>query len=263
MKKILTSLLILPILFTAACGSNNHDANATPAEYFNYTIIEQQKYVVIDGYIGPEKNVVIPKKIKDLPVRSIKPGAFEKSDIISIALPDTIETITERSFTHCSELKSVKVGKNVKTIGEEAFNKCTLLEEIELPKGLEKIDNKAFSYCESLKSITIPGTVESLGASIFDYAGIEELNLEDGIKNLGVQSFAGPENLTSVTIPASVTDLGTATFGYTLKEAHFLGNAPQEFGMMPLGTNAVVYYKKGTSGWDNTALREEYQLIEE
>ncbi len=55
MKKILTSLLILPILFTAACGSNNHDANATPAEYFNYTIIEQQKYVVIDGYIGPEK----------------------------------------------------------------------------------------------------------------------------------------------------------------------------------------------------------------
>ena len=55
MKKILTSLLILPILFTAACGSNNHDANATPAEYFNYTIIEQQKYVVIDGYIDGKK----------------------------------------------------------------------------------------------------------------------------------------------------------------------------------------------------------------
>ena len=71
---------------------------------FLYRIDERG--VVIEGYIGRKKNLVIPENIDDRPVYKIDDNAFyEDEKLKKITLPDTLRIIGKESFA-CSTLKT-------------------------------------------------------------------------------------------------------------------------------------------------------------
>ncbi|MGM9753647.1 MAG: PL29 family lyase N-terminal domain-containing protein, partial [Candidatus Cryptobacteroides sp.] len=80
----------------------------------------------------------------------------DDSALRSITLPNSIDSLGERSFYNCILLERIVVPEGVTTIPECCFYGCSLLKEVQLPATLNAINNYAFSDCTSLESITIP-----------------------------------------------------------------------------------------------------------
>ena len=70
------------------------------------------------------------------------------------------DTIENRLFSNCTNLKSVIIGDSVTSIGNYAFVSCYGLESVTIGKGMTDIGNFAFSYCYALKDIYYNGTQE-------------------------------------------------------------------------------------------------------
>lgn len=94
-------------------------------------------------------------------------GAFAKTAITHITLPETLTAIPAAAFYQCNKLKSIRLGNNISSIGEYAFWGCSLLADIHLPDPLISIGGSAFSCCSNLTRITIPSGVSELGDGIF------------------------------------------------------------------------------------------------
>ena len=54
-------------------------------------------------------------------IREIGPGAFQGTEIFSIELPDSVETLCTYSFGLCRQLRNVVFGKSLKSISSSAF----------------------------------------------------------------------------------------------------------------------------------------------
>lgn len=141
------------------------------------------------------QEVALPTTLKQLGTKNsgYQNGAFSKTKIKSINLPNGLKSIGHSTFMECKELESVQLPDNVEVIGSHAFYRCKQLKRIEFPnsvkdvlnsafedcynltdvrlnEGLKKIDDEAFSRCSSIRIITIPSTVEYLGNAIFGYS---------------------------------------------------------------------------------------------
>ncbi|MBO5726585.1 MAG: leucine-rich repeat domain-containing protein, partial [Clostridia bacterium] len=197
------------------------------------------------------------------PVTIIYISAFAFSEIESITLPDTVQTIQDRAFMSCLNLHTVNLGKSVTEIGVEAVKKCEKLENVTLPKSLNRIGNYAFTECKNLKEITIPKNVTEMGISAFYSCSLSSITFEEGIETIGSYAcFWCGDKLKSVTIPKSVKEIGEYSFNDKLEKVYFKGDAPEKLGnKKPFGDKAILYYKKNTSGWETTPLKDYYTLI--
>lgn len=262
MKRILSTIIILTIIIACFIGCSRQVVKETSAENFEYEIYENA-YVFIKRYNGTDKDVVIPKKIEDYPVKSIAATAFMSTDIESVLIPDTIVRINANAFANCTNLHTVKMGDSVTSIYNEAFRNCTSLKNVTLSSNLEELGVKAFRECSSLEEIYIPKTVTKWGMEAFSGCGLTKVTFEEGIKSIGSYAcFWCGDSLKSVTFPKSVKQINEYSFSNGLQEAHFLGDAPESIGSKPFSEKTVIYYNKKTSGWDDTPL-EEYTLIAE
>ncbi len=261
MKKNISILLVLCFVFSlCACESKgSKKLKENPATDFELDIGEDD--VVIKKYIGKSKTVVIPEKIEGKPVIMIAVCAFMNQDVEKVVIPSAVTVIWDYAFANCTSLKEVVFGDGVTRIMREAFSNCSSLTELDLPKNLEIIETHAFENCSSLKKVFIPKSLTRMYTEVFSDCPIEQITLEDGIKTFGSYASFWGAKVKEITIPASVEKIGEYTFHDNLKKVTFLGDAPKEIGKQPFGTKATIYYKKGTKGWEETSLKEEYKLI--
>jgi Flp pilus assembly protein protease CpaA len=113
-------------------------------------------------------------------------GGEEITDLI---IPNSVTSIGDNAFTHCSGLTSVTIPKSVTSIGNYAFSNCGLT-SVTIPNSVMTIGYQAFFGCSDLTSVTIGNSVTSIGSSAFQFCS----------------------SLTSVTIPNSVTTIGGSAF---------------------------------------------------
>ena len=106
-------------------------------------------------------------------------------------IPNSVTSIGDWAFYHCTGLTSVTIPNSVTSIGDEAFYHCTGLTSVTIPNSVTSIGDEAFGYCTGLTSITIPNSVTSIGNYAFKYC----------------------TDLTSVSIGNSVTSIGDEAFG--------------------------------------------------
>ena len=85
-----------------------------------------------------------------------------------LVFDDTITSIGNRAFYHCSSLASITIPDSVTSIGYDAFFYCSSLESITIPDSVTTIGDWAFEGCSSLVSITIPEGVTLIGNMAFD-----------------------------------------------------------------------------------------------
>ena len=73
----------------------------------------------------------VPKTINGKIVKIIASGAFhDRSEMLSIDLPDTIEMIGDYAFSKCCNLAEIRLPKNLTYIGDHSFLGATKLAKI-------------------------------------------------------------------------------------------------------------------------------------
>jgi len=102
-----------------------------PERWYAFEAINNK--IAITKYTGAGGAVIIPDKIKGLPVTSIEARAFE----------------------HCSSLASVTIPESVTSIGDGVFSFCTSLTNITIPASVTNIGSSEFYFCTGLSTITV------------------------------------------------------------------------------------------------------------
>ncbi len=87
------------------------------------------------------------------------------TQLTTVTLPKTIETINYSSFTNCTSLKNINLG-SVKTVGDMAFMDCDALQIADL-KSAMVIGNSAFEGSD-IKYLRLGESLNSLGRSSFN-----------------------------------------------------------------------------------------------
>lgn len=92
--------------------------------------------IVITGYSGEEKTVIIPDVIDGKQVMEVDESAFSGTAITEVYIPSGVIEIHSCAFQNCPELKKVTFGGDGEVkIGLNSFADCPKLEKLELPAG--------------------------------------------------------------------------------------------------------------------------------
>lgn len=181
----------------AIAGGNHITSFDIPSENAVYTAIEGCIYT------KDEKTLVL--------------GANKTS----LEIPKGTESISERAFSYCSNLKEISFPSTLTTLGAYCFSDCESLETITIPKTISCVGYGAFFGCDNLQIVTLEGASEAEGS-------------EYGVKELLGLSFGGLPQLRLVYIPSSLSKIGrvigeetfsgnksTLTFGLTENRGNY------------------------------------------
>lgn len=115
-------------------------------------------------YIGGKEvtDVTVPEGIT-----SLKHTFAGCTNLKSVTLPSTLQTIDDFTFHGCSNLTEIAIPESVNTIGKFAFGYCSSLERLHLPEGITTIGEYTFRECTSLREINIPSTVTKIDRYAF------------------------------------------------------------------------------------------------
>lgn len=111
---------------------------------------------------SPTVNVVIPATfvvdgteytVNEIADRALMPSDYMNNPIVSLTIPETVESIGDYAVFNCYNLTEIKIPKGVKHIGAHAFQYCLWVETIELPASLTSIDEYAFGNIYYLESV--------------------------------------------------------------------------------------------------------------
>lgn len=191
---------------------------------------------------------------------SIGEGAFYKSNLPTIKLPDTLLSIGDGAFYY-SELEKVTLPSSIATIGELAFA-TTDIRSIEIPTSLTSIGPGAFSR-NSLKEIRVDSNNPNYIAEddvLFNKDKTElvqclseksETNyiIPDSVAMVGPYAFYSCRSLLSITIPDSVTLIGTAAFCNLYKTS---GTSSELVNSLE-----DVYYTGTKAQWENVKIEDD------
>ena len=181
-------------------------AAATNTFYFDETTGTITKYVESDTV------VVIPSKINGITVETIGHGAFEKSAVTSVTIPDSVTAILDRAFANCFQLTNISIPNSVTSIGFSAFEHCTSLKSITLPSSLNSISEALFSDCSQLTTIHIPDSVLSIQDFAFgNCTRLETIHIPVSVTSIGVYAFNGCPSSMTVTYSGSKTQWDSMT----------------------------------------------------
>lgn len=145
-------------------------------------------------------------------VKSLDASAFDSaSNLSSIKLPNSIETIGNTAFWGCSSLTSALQMENVKTIGINSFYNAPITGDIYLPR-LTMIGDGAFRNT-AIQSVSNLGSITVLNNYVFaDCKNLTRVVIPDSVVELKEYIFQNNSSLESVVIPTGITTIGRACF---------------------------------------------------
>nr|WP_297765212.1 leucine-rich repeat protein [uncultured Butyrivibrio sp.] len=94
---------------------------------------DNHEYIVITGFEGSAKELIIPDHIDDLPVEAIGSHAFSsRQDIEKVALPSTIRTLRSYVFHNSRSLKKISLFDSIDDYYDGVCRQCDSLEDVEI-----------------------------------------------------------------------------------------------------------------------------------
>jgi len=133
-------------------------------DYLFYTV-DGMNYLV--NYIGTKTQLTLPQNYNGKDYVINKRAFYNKENITSITIPDSVTSIGASAFSSCDNIKSITIPDSVTSIGRSAFSNCKSLTRITIPSGVTSISDEMFWYCTNLQSVTIPDSVTSIGQDVF------------------------------------------------------------------------------------------------
>jgi len=176
--------------------ADNNDIPFDIVQDCPYDYETSENNVIITGYHGEPKNIIIPMCIGGKTVTEIAPRAFENSDITGVYIRSNVKTIGEFAFSRSTLLKSVYLCDGIQTIDACAFEGCTSLENVRLPEDMtqwnEYNSGGQFWDCTSLESIVLPKNITGIGPFTFSgCTSLRDIVFPEKLEQIGSNAFAG------------------------------------------------------------------------
>lgn len=118
----------------------------------------------VDGTVVYKGNTLIAApSVSELSLRSgVNTIGFyamsNNSNITSVTIPDSVETIEEGAFCRCDNLKTVVIGSGVKSIDQYAFAADGKLTDIFLPRSLTSLGDSVFHNASGILHVWFGGS---------------------------------------------------------------------------------------------------------
>ena len=148
----------------------------------------------------------------------IDKNAFQnRSDLISVVIPNGVTLIDTAAFSGCKNLSSLVFPNGITEIGSYSFQNCTgLTGNLIIPESVTKIGGYAFSGCSGFTgNLIIPDSVTTLGYHAFENCtGFDgTLTLSAQLTKIESYVFKSCSNLKGeLVIPNTVTSIGDYAF---------------------------------------------------
>jgi len=121
-------------------------------------------YYSVTGYSGTAQYVVVPSTYNGLPVTVIGDNAFKNnSQLLSVFLPEGIQTIGSYAFAGCSALTQINLPSTLSVLAGYAFQNDTALTSMALPLSLFTVNGYIFAGCSS--SLVLKAEASSASSS--------------------------------------------------------------------------------------------------
>ena len=230
--------------YVGAYAKEVHKGESKIVNYNDYLFYTYNGVNYLLGYVGNDKDLVLPESYKGENYEIYEYTFYERNDITSVVISNGVTIIGNLAFEDCDSLTSVTILGGVTSIGSSAFSGCSSLESMTLPfvggsKSATSASsstlfgyifgtssyaggvstNQYYSYNSyltyyipsSLKSVTITGGNILYGA--FSYCtSLTSITIPDSVTSIGNYAFEYCRSLTSVTIGNSVTSIGYNAF---------------------------------------------------
>lgn len=246
-------IAMLVTTFALSGYTDTHDTfSIDNVEYRFLNADEKDGDIVVTGYRGLAKNIVIPQEIEGHRIVGIDNNVFAHNPHMRTLVIEAEAAISDSAFANCYMLNSVKIRKPL-AIGSYAFSMCQNLEKVEIEDASEitKISSSTFADCIKLKEFSVPQNVTEIGDMAFANCGaLTIVSLPDSLKEIGSQAFANCYSLQKVVIPKNVKAIGSSVFENCSMINEFeyttdIGNFYQWFGTynydVPASLEKVTY----------------------
>lgn len=224
------ALSLIPVTALAEEGTEDQETSVSTftVDGLTYEVTEDKNSVNVTDWDKENPDVVIPAKVSDsaghqYPVVGISASSgFQKSDLTSIEIQASIETLEDATFLKCTALTTVKLPNTIKKIGNQVFQGC---ESITTLEGIDwslvtSIGSSAFNSAfnevkaENIKLVSDSfANLEYIGAAAFKNATnlTGEVVIPEGIEEILNNSFEGT-SIVQLTLPNSVKKIGSRAF---------------------------------------------------
>lgn len=99
-------------------------------------------------------DVVIPDGVTKIGNSAFDRFVDNNEGLVSVTLPDSVETIGKYAFAHCLNLEKINIPENLKTIDDYAFFQCKKIKDnLTLPESVEYIGDDVFK-CSELNMVS-------------------------------------------------------------------------------------------------------------
>jgi hypothetical protein len=161
------------------------------AYYMHNGLLLTQDNKTVLRYVGDTSTTEVP-----FGVTHIATGAFARTDLACITLPETVQIIGNGSFSNCDRLETIELSQGITSIEQYAFYGCKKLKAITLPASLRSIGRNTFEGCSSLTEIEIPQGVTELDGKMFGCTALTSVTIPNSVVNISVFAFADCANVT-------------------------------------------------------------------
>lgn len=196
------------------------------------TYADTQTAELRNGYECKD-DVIIPEAIEingvKYAVTKINDYSFGYTDVTSVSLPNTLETLGDEVFIGCEKLKKINLPKSVKVMGINPFAECKLTDfAFDVHNPYYKYENYQLMTSDRKKLVAIVGAISENGKidlvlddaieEIGDYAashatlGVSTIKLPRSLKSIGVAAFERCDDINTITLPASLAAIWSNPF---------------------------------------------------
>jgi len=160
MKKLVFGIVLVAIATVAFASC----AQLCPTDDFEVEYVGGGRSLRITNYVGDNRDVRIPPRIRGLPVTHIGEVAFQGRTLASVMIPRSVIYIEYAAFAD-NQLTSITIPSSVTIIWHLAFAHNQLT-NITIPNSVTYIGHNAF-WGNPLTTVTIP-MLTQLGYYVFN-----------------------------------------------------------------------------------------------